>query len=94
VLARYEEPGPDFWSADLDWSGIAAAEVGQWEELYGINLNPDRLRHEPCIVRGAYGQGTFVLSYAHLETPASPQANALLSHLLGLRSQARYPTGT
>ncbi len=91
VLARYEEPGPDFWSADLDWSGIDAAEVGQWEELYGINLNPDRLRHEPCIVRGTYGQGTFVLSYAHLETPASPQANTLFTRLLGLRSQAVVP---
>jgi len=84
VLAHYERPGPDFWSADLDWSGIAPGEVGQWEELYGINLNPDRLRHEPCIVRGRYGQGSFVLSYAHLETPASPQANTLLSRLLGL----------
>ncbi|SFL33274.1 Biotin-protein ligase, N terminal [Desulfomicrobium norvegicum] len=84
VLARYEGPGPDFWSADLDWSGIAASEVGQWEELYGINLSPERLRREPCIVRGAYGQGSFVLSYAHLETPTSPQANALLCRLLGL----------
>jgi hypothetical protein len=88
VLARYETPGPDFWSADLDWSGIAVSEVGQWEELYGINLDPERLRHEPCIVRGGYGQGSFVLSYAHLETPASPQANALLWRLLGMKPQA------
>ena len=91
VLAHYERPGPDFWSADLDWSGIAPGEVGQWEELYGINLNPDRLRHEPCIVRGGYGQGSFVLSYAHLETPASPQANTLLSRLLGLAQALPVP---
>jgi hypothetical protein len=84
VLARYEGPGRDFWSADLDWSSVAADEVGQWEELYGINLDPRRLRHEPCIVRGGFGRGVFVLSYAHLETPASPQANSLLSRLLGL----------
>lgn len=91
VLAHYERPGPDFWSADLDWSGIAPGEVGQWEDLYGINLNPDRLRHEPCIVRGGYGQGSFVLSYAHLETPASPQANTLLSRLLGLDQTRPVP---
>lgn len=91
VLARYETPGPDFWSADLDWSSIAASEVGQWEELYGINLDPQRLLHEPCIVRGGYGQGSFVLSYVHLETPASPQANALLSNLLGIGPQAPVP---
>lgn len=91
VLARYEAPGADFWSADLDWSGVAASEVGQWEQLYGINLDPERLRHEPCIVRGACGRGSFVLSYAHLETPASPQANALLSRLLGQSPVAAVP---
>jgi hypothetical protein len=92
VLARYETPGPDFWSADLDWSSIAASEVGQWEELYGINLDPQRLRHEPCIVRGGYGQGSFILSYVHLETPASPQANTLLSNLLGIGPQSPVPS--
>jgi hypothetical protein len=91
VLARYEGPGPDFWAADLDWSGVTSSEVGQWEKLYGINLDPERLHHEPCIVRGVYGQGSFVLSYAHLETPSSPQANALLSRLLGLGDQLTVP---
>lgn len=91
VLARYETPGSDFWSADLDWSGVAPSEVGQWEKLYGINLDPERLRHEPCIVRGTCGRGSFVLSYAHLETPASPQANALLSRLLGQSPAATVP---
>lgn len=91
VLARYESPGPDFWSADLNWSGVTPSEAGQWEELYGINLDPTRLRREPCIVRGAYGQGSFVLSYAHLETPSSPQANALLCRLLELKTEATVP---
>jgi glutamine amidotransferase-like uncharacterized protein len=91
VVARYEGPGGDFWSADLEWSGIAADEVGQWEDLYGINLDPERLRGEPCIVRGGFGRGSFVLSYAHLETPDSPQANALLARLLGLGRGAAVP---
>lgn len=91
VVARYEGPGVDFWSADLEWSGIAADEVGQWEDLYGINLDPGRLRGEPCIVRGGFGHGSFVLSYAHLETPDSPQANALLARLLGLGRGAAVP---
>ncbi len=91
VVARYESPGPDFWSADLEWSGVAPKEVGQWEELYGINLNPELLRHEPCIVRGRYGRGSFTLSYAHLETPDSPDANALLCRLLGLGRSGQVP---
>lgn len=91
ILASYGEPGRDFWSADLDWSSIAPTEVGQWEELYGINLDPRRLHGEPCIVRGQYGRGAFVLSYAHLETPDSPDANALLTRLLGLAPKRPIP---
>jgi hypothetical protein len=92
VVASYQAPGEDFWSADLEWSDIAPGEVGQWEELYGINLDPERLRGEPCIVRGQYGRGSFILSYAHLETPDSPQANALLCRILGLETVATVPT--
>ena len=92
VIASYQRPDTDFWSADLEWSDIAPGEVGQWEELYGINLDPERLRDEPCIVRGQYGRGSFILSYAHLETPDSPQANALLCSLLGLEKGTTVPT--
>lgn len=88
ILATYQQPGHDFWSADLNWSGIQEKEIPQWEELYGINLNPERLRDEPCVVRGKLGQGSFTLSYAHLETPNSPQANALLGRLMGLDDPA------
>ena len=34
------------------------------------------------MVAGNYGQGRYVLSYSHLETPDSPDANAWLAHLL------------
>ena len=91
ILARYESPGPDFWSADLDWSAVAPTEVGRWEEFYGINLDPGLLRGDPCIVRGRYGRGSFILSYPHLETPNSPQANSLLAHLLGRSRSATVP---
>ena len=85
ILASYTGPGPDFWSADLFWSGITESECRQWEHLYGINLDPKLLEGEPCIVQGTLGQGSFTLSYSHLETPDSPQANALLAQLLGLK---------
>jgi putative intracellular protease/amidase len=91
VLASYESPGADFWSADLDWSAVATNEIRQWEALYEINLDPGRLCGEPCIVRGRHGSGTFILSYAHLETPDSPQANALLARLLEVPEPAAVP---
>lgn len=37
---------------------------------------------EPLIIRGAYGKGGYILSYAHLETPASTDANSLLASML------------
>lgn len=91
ILASYTEPGPDFWSADLLWSGITDKEVSHWEHLYGINLDPKNLKGEPCIIRGSLGQGSFTLSYPHLETPNSPQANALLAQLLGFAEPAKIP---
>lgn len=89
IIASYTKPGPDFWSADLLWSGLTEQEIVHWEHLYGINLNPKHLEKEPCIVQGTLGQGSFILSYPHLETPDSSQANALLAQLLGLK--APYP---
>ena len=46
IVASYLEPGPDFWSADLSWSAVAPEEIPNWEALYGINLDPGRLRGE------------------------------------------------
>ncbi len=82
VLARYLEPGKDFWSSDLDLAHIQASDIHKWEHVYGINLNPDSLSGQPCIIRGSFGQGRYILSYSHLETPDSPQANRLLASIL------------
>lgn len=84
VLATYQRPGPDFWVADLPLADIAADDLAAWERLYGINLHPRWLEGDPCILSAPLGTGKVILSYAHLETPASPQANALLASLLDL----------
>lgn len=82
VLAAYARPGPDFWVSDLALEQVAAPELSAWERLYGINLDPELLRGEPCIVTGPVGRGRYILSYAHLETPGSPAANSWLGHML------------
>lgn len=82
VLATYGAPGEDFWLADLPLSQFPGHAFGEWEEEYGISLSPDFLVGQPCIIHGRKGKGRYVLSYAHLETPDSPQANAWLAHLL------------
>ena len=82
VLARYERPASDFWVADLALCSIPAQALEEWEQLYDLSIRPDYLRGRPCVVSGSHGAGRYLLSYPHLETPASPEANHWLAHLL------------
>lgn len=78
VLARYEAPGPDLWLGDYP---LAAPQV--FFSPDGTDRRDFRFpAGSPLIVSGSYGRGAFMLSYSHLETPASPQANSLLAALL------------
>jgi hypothetical protein len=82
VLARYSGLGPDFWVADLALSRFPEEALSDWENLYGLQVRPDFLSGRPAVISGRFGQGRYVLSYPHLETPDSPQANAWLAHIL------------
>ncbi len=82
TLARYREPGPDFWVADLSLSALPPQILEDWENLHGIRLRPENLIGRPAVVSGRLGRGRYLLSYPHLETPASRQANAWFSHIL------------
>ena len=82
VLAAYDAPDADFWLADLALQSIPPHIFGQWQTLYGVNLQPDFLKGQPLVISGRHGQGKYVLSYSHLETPHSPDANAWLAQLL------------
>lgn len=87
VLARYagSDPGacpPDLCVADLPLSSLSPAVLEQWIALYGVSLAPAFLDGQPCALHGRYGNGTYTLSYSHLETPGSPDANRWLAHIL------------
>ena len=82
ALGRYREPGADFWVADLCISSLPEGILNDWENMYGITLLPEFIHDRPAVVTGDFGEGRFILSYPHLETPASPQANIWLSHIL------------
>ncbi|MFO8032209.1 MAG: BPL-N domain-containing protein [Desulfohalobiaceae bacterium] len=81
-LARYQEPGQDFWVADLPLQGLDQELLQTWQGLYSINLDPGLLSQEPAIIQGCFGQGNYLLSYVHLETPCSFQANQCLLQIL------------
>ncbi len=82
VLARYAGLGQDFWVADLNLALLPEETLSDWENLYGLQIRPDFLHGRPAVITGTFGQGRYVLSYPHLETPDSPEANAWFAHLL------------
>ena len=93
VLARYAVPDRDFWVADMALGTVPRGTLDAWRDLYGVNLSTDFLTGQPVIIHGAFGRGTYTLSYSHLETPDSPQANAWLAHLLSAQA-GLSPQGT
>ncbi|MBC15999.1 MAG: biotin--protein ligase [Desulfovibrio sp.] len=82
VLARYNTPGPDFWVADIHLATLPKGTMTDWENLYGIHLRPDFIEGLPCITTNRFGAGRVTLSYTHLETPGSTQANQWLAHII------------
>jgi len=82
VLAAYAAPGPDFWVADLPLAAIPRGPLEDLEAQYGLAVWPHAMAGQPCMVEGTFGAGRYLLSYSHLETPASAEANAWLAHIL------------
>ena len=82
VLAAYDSPGPDFWVADLPLDSIPREALDDLETQHEVSVWPHFMTSQPCLIQGEYGQGRYVLSYSHLETPASPDANRWLAHLM------------
>jgi hypothetical protein len=81
ILASYERPADDFWLADLPIAELPADVFSAWHDLYGLSFTPTFLAGQPCVLYGRHGKGGYLLSYSHLETPDSPDANQWLAHL-------------
>ncbi len=88
VIARYRSPDRDFWIADIALESVPQRIQEEWKELYGLDFTANFLTDSELIVHGRLGEGDYVLSYAHLETPDSPDANAWFAHLMGRLSGA------
>jgi hypothetical protein len=91
ILAVYLRPAEDVWLADLPLSALPPGTLASWEDMYGVSFRLEDLGAQPCVIRNAYGQGSCILSYSHLETPDSPVANRWLAHLLACLT-GRAPT--
>jgi len=82
ILAAYGDALPDAFSSDLNVGDVEL--TGGWaalEDLYGINLNPSRLKGEPCVLEGNYGDGRVILSLVHFDTPDDVNGQQVLVRL-------------
>ena len=82
ILAKYLKPEKDLFIADIPYEILPE----KMERLAtGEKIWPDGQlfpANQPLIIRGKSGKGTYILSYAHLETPGSGAANKWLADIL------------
>ena len=81
ILARYDEAHDDAYSADVRVGDGRIKGWSEWEERYGIYLDPDRLRGEPAVIEGRYQGGKVLLSLVHFDTPGDQNGALVLRNL-------------
>lgn len=69
ILARFGSPLEDSFSSDINYrDAILRGGWQTFEEAYGINLDPEKLKDDPAVVEGRYGDGKVLLSLIHFDT--------------------------
>lgn len=94
ILASYICPAADLWLADLPFAKVSEQVQKQWKELYELEPLKDFPEGQPLVIKGKFGKGAYILSYAHLETPQSEHANKWLGRLLGTAASLIVPDWT
>ncbi len=81
VLAAYEEAQAEAMSADINVGDGRSRGWPALEERYGILLDPERLKDEPAVVEGCFGEGKVILSLVHFDTPQDHNGATVLRNL-------------
>lgn len=80
ILATFSDAMPDAFSSDL-CTGDVMINWDELERLYGINLDPARLKNEPAVVEGRFGKGKVLLSLLHFDTPEDKTGSEVLKNI-------------
>ncbi|MFZ3121846.1 MAG: BPL-N domain-containing protein, partial [Thermodesulfovibrionales bacterium] len=82
ILATYGNALPDSFSSDLNVGDVEMnSNWSELEDIYGINLNPKRLKNEPAVIEGTFGKGRVILSLIHFDTPDDENGAMVLRNL-------------
>ncbi|MCS7149233.1 MAG: BPL-N domain-containing protein [Caldimicrobium sp.] len=80
VLGSFNKALSEAFVSDLclgdHWENLA-----QFEKLYGISLNPDKMIGTPLLIEVPLGKGKVLLSLIHFDTPLSKEGLKVLQNL-------------
>ena len=82
IQAIYKTHDKDLFIADLPFDLMPPKIIKRLEQQTGQPTKPIFPANQPLALSGRFGKGQYFLSYAHLETPESGDANAWLEKIL------------
>lgn len=80
VLASFDVPARGSFSSDIPVFDFETL----WDEIesvYGINLNPEKMKGAPLLIEAEYGKGKVFLSLIHFDTPNDKKGLKFLKNL-------------
>lgn len=83
VLASFNDYCDGAFSSDIPASDFE----GHWNELesiYGINLNPKKMKDAPIMIETEYGRGKVFLSLIHFDTPLNSDGLKVFKNIKSL----------
>ena len=81
VVARYSGIGKNLYAGDINLDSLPDFVLKDLTTEYHIDILASILKM-PAVIAGKYGSGRYLLSYPHLETPASRKANLWLIKII------------
>ncbi len=81
VLGVFESHTQATFSSDLCAGDMQETGWTDVERAYGINLDPSRMKGDPLVVEGAYGDGRVVASLVHPDTPYDQSGTHMLQNV-------------
>lgn len=73
ILATFSQPLPNAYTSDLCLNDHYHY-LSHYEKLYGIPLNPNKMKDKILFIEGNYGKGKVFLSLIHFDTPSCPNS--------------------
>ncbi len=80
ILATFFKALPEGYTSDLSLMDHQD-KLDEWERIYQIKLNPERMKNAPLLILKEKGKGKILLSLIHFDTPQDQKGLIFLKNL-------------